>query len=830
MAQRYVGWRQLFLVVWLVLPCLASAQDELADATRALHLGDFDRVEALVGDSTDPQTPVLLALADVGRGRYTDAEARLVAAVGAEPAGDAALELALLRFSLGQRFDARLELRTLINRSVPSTAADFLRLGRAAQALGEFDAANTYLRRANAVAMGDPAVNTAWGELFLARHQNQEAFDSFEIALETDPDYVPAKLGEVRVFLQDNPPQARDILRGVREANADNVAVLLIDAELAIDDRDRGEAAELLARVREVNSGSLEAYALAAALAFLEGREADFETEVRGALAINPVYGEVYRVAGDHAARNYLFTEAVDLTREALAIDPDSTAAYANLGMHLLRTGDEMAAREALERAFEADASDVITFNLLTLLDTLDTFVTVEEGDLIMRFAADEAAVLREYAMPLAQEALDTLSGLYGFSPEGPILIEVFPRHDDFAVRTLGLPGFLGALGACFGSVVTMDSPTARPPGTFSWEATLWHELAHVMTLQMSNNRVPRWLSEGVSVFEERRARPEWGRETLVRFAQALAEDELIPLADLNPAFTNPETISLAYFQSSVVVDHVIDEFGEAAFYALVRSYGEGLETDEAIEQVLGVTLDGLQDSFDAYLERTYADLVEAVERPAGVEGNEDIATLQLLVAANPRNFGMRMLLAVALREAGDSAAALEHLEAAAALVPQAGGGANPNALIAQIALDNGDTARAVEALDAVVRIDHYNVAAARRLVELADEVGDSETAAEAVARVVSSDPFDGEAQQRFGDVQFANGNTEGAIRAFRAALAATPPDVALTYANLAEAYLQADDTTAAKRAVLQALEIAPAFEQAQDVLLSILDREASMR
>ena len=99
----------------------------------------------------------------------------------------------------------------------------------------------------------------------------------------------------------------------------------------------------------------------------------------------------------------------------------------------------------------------------------------------------------------------------------------MFPKHDDFAVRTLGLPGMIGALGACFGRVVTLDSPKARPPGQFSWAETLWHEMAHVITLQMSNNRLPRWLSEGISVYEERRARPDWGREIRLSFAQALA-------------------------------------------------------------------------------------------------------------------------------------------------------------------------------------------------------------------------------------------------------------------------------------------------------------------
>ena len=75
-------------------------------------------------------------------------------------------------------------------------------------------------------------------------------------------------------------------------------------------------------------------------------------------------------------------------------------------------------------------------------------------------------------------------------------------------MRNLGLPGLVGALGACFGRVVSMDSPQAKAPGTFSWQATLWHELAHVVTLQMSNQRVPRWLTEGISVYEEGREKP----------------------------------------------------------------------------------------------------------------------------------------------------------------------------------------------------------------------------------------------------------------------------------------------------------------------------------
>src|SRR6185295_20120737 len=116
----------------------------------------------------------------------------------------------------------------------------------------------------------------------------------------------------------------------------------------------------------------------------------------------------------------------------------------------------------------------------------------------------------------------------------------------DFAVRTLGLPGMVGALGACFGRVVTLDSPRARP-GEFQWEATLWHELAHVITLQLSNQRLPRWLSEGLSEFEERRARADWTRQMDLEFAGMLNRGEAIKLKDLNAAFQNPKLISMAY-------------------------------------------------------------------------------------------------------------------------------------------------------------------------------------------------------------------------------------------------------------------------------------------
>jgi cellulose synthase operon protein C len=668
-------------------------------------------------------------------------------------------------------------------------------------------------------------INTAWGELFLEKYNRADAVKSFQAALRVDADYVPARVGLARATLEENPPVAKQAIEKALATNPNYLPAHLLIAELALDDRQRDEARASIQKALQINPNSLEARALDGAIAFLEGRTADFQRIVAEVLKINPTYGEVYRVAGDHAARNYRFDEAVDLTRRALMADPANTRASSDLGMHLLRTGDEPAARRSLETAFKADPYDVITYNSLALLDTVDKFETLREGDLVVRLHPDEAAVMREVVMPLAQDALATLSRLWDFKPTGPILIEMFPKHDDFAVRTLGLPGFLGALGACFGRVVTLDSPRARPPGQFSWESTLWHEMAHVITLQMSSNRMPRWLSEGISVFEEKRARPEWGREMEVPFAQALEEGKLLKLRDLNEGFSDPKLISLTYYQTSLLVEHIIATHGEPALRDLLRAYGRGLEDEEAIKASLNTTYDALQSSFDAKLEREYKTLRTALKAPE-IPAMPTLEQLKTLATEHPGSFRVQLQLADALRESGDTTGAIQAAERASKLIPLANGPQNPNAFIAAIALEKGDKARAIQALEEVIKVDSNDVEAARRLAALVAPLGDEARTAKVYEMVAQLDPFDVQAQSVVGRQALKQRNTTRAIRAFRAALAGSPPDRAAAYLDLAEAHFMAGQLSDAKRQALAALEIAPSFERAQDLLLKIVEAQ----
>ena len=690
-----------------------------------------------------------------------------------------------------------------------------------ARALGRFDDANAFFRDADRLAPNDPAINSEWGDLFVEKYNNKDAARSFQEALKADSDYGPALLGMARSLADQNPAQAVGLAQQALTQNPIDFGAHLFVAEMAIYQDKKKDAVESIEKVLAVNPRHLEALSMQAALAYVDGRTADHDAAVAAALKIHPTYGEIHRVVGSITAHYYRFDEAVEHVRKGIALDRDNAKAYADLGAHLMRTGDERNARRALETAFKVDPWNVVTFNLLALLDTLEPFDTIREGDMVIRLHPDEQDVMRQYVPQLAKESMAALSARWEFTPKGPILIEMFPKHDDFAVRTLGLPGMIGALGACFGRVVTVDSPKAREPGSFNWGETLWHELAHVITLQLSNNRLPRWLSEGASVYEERRARPQWGREMDVPFARYLGRGKLISLRDLNSGFSNPEQISYSYYQASLVVEHIVDVYGQPKLRALVAAYADGSDTETAIRKALGVDIEALQKSFDAFLETRYAGLRRALAVPQGLNPELPADQLKVIATANPGSFPAQMALGEALME-GNPDGAIAAFERAVTLVPNVTGDDSPYVLMAAVAVKKGDKARAASALETMTAMSNTDLASARLLTTLLDPARDRSRLQAALKSVTAVDPFDGAAHATLGRIDLEARKLDDAIRSFRVALAAKPLDRASAHADLAEALAEAGQRDEAKKEALAALEIAPTFTRAQDLLLKL--------
>jgi tetratricopeptide (TPR) repeat protein len=829
--------RRPLALLLIVLPTLALAQTParrpasgLQAATRALIEGRYDEVASLADklDTNDPDVVAVKARAAIARGRYQDAEALLRPIAMRAPQSEAALELGLLRKMLGGSDASGILQRLAPLASTGRAAADIARGARALRALGLSQQANAGYRDAASLAPSDPAVNTAWGELFLEKYNKPEALKSFKQVLDADPKWVPAIVGAARTFAEDDPPQAEMLAKQALSINPQSVDAYVFLAEAAADAGHKDEANEALKKALAVNPSSLDAHALAAALAYVADKQSEFESEVAQTLAIAPNYGNVYRKAGELAAHNYRFDEAVELTRRALSLDSGDPAALSDLGGHLLRTGDETGARAALEASFKLDPFDVSTFNELSLLDSLDKFETIRDGDLIFRMSKDEAGVLKEYAIPLAHEALANYSARYEFVPKGPILIEIFPKHDDFAVRTVGLPGMLGATGACFGRVVTLESTKARPPGTYQWQATLWHELAHVITIQMSNSRVPRWLTEGISVYEEKRAHADWARPQDVEFASMLEHGQAIKLKDLNAAFQDPRKISIAYFQGELVVDYILKTYGPSGMNKLLRTFGQGLDTDAALKQAFNTSFEQMQAGFDQMLDARFGSIRRAMATPGTAREFDrmPLPALRTLAAGDAKSsYPVQMALGRALQRAGELDEAVKAYERAAALVPMPVGKDSPHDLIAAIALDQKNRPRAIAELEAVMAVDFDNIDVPRRLVKLfkEDNVSDPAKLSPIYERISALDPYDVDAHTQLGRLAMQRNDADRASREFRAALALAPVDRAPALTDLAESYFKAGKAADAKKQTLAALEIAPTYERAQQLLLKLV-------
>jgi len=146
-----------------------------------------------------------------------------------------------------------------------------------------------------------------------------------------------------------------------------------------------------------------------------------------------------------------------------------------------------------------------------------------------------------------------------------------------------------------------LTTPKAIPG---NWGAVATHEFAHVIALHKAMQRVPRWFTEGLSVFEEGRAHPAWTRHYADEFCEAVFFDGLLPMAHLQSGFTKPDTpnrVLLSYYQGGVICAYLEKTYGFDKIVSMLAAYGQGKLTEEVFAEVLGITLEEFDRGFFAY-------------------------------------------------------------------------------------------------------------------------------------------------------------------------------------------------------------------------------------
>ena len=724
----------------------------------------------------------------------------------------------------GQEERAREIFQTLVtfyNEREPEDAPTLTAVARALVHLGKYREATSLFTDAVEADSSYIEAHLGGGELFTEKYNYAEAATFFADALEINPNSARAYLGLAANKRLEGGLEMTAALARALQINPNLVGARALKAAVELEAGDYDAASAELEKALGVNPRSAETHALRAAQLYLQDK--DFEPAAAQALATNARFGSLYETLAYYATITRRTSEAAEFARRAVALSPRLWSARLALGMALLRLGRMEEGRAEVEKSFEGDPFNVWAKNTLDLLDSMRDFRETRRGTFVIKAGASESDVLAPYAADLLEEAAAKLTAKYRFTPKGPVVVEIFPNHEDFAVRALGLPG-LGALGVCFGQVIAQDSPSARPEGQFNWGSTLWHEYTHVITLQMTDYRVPRWLSEGLSVYEERRARPGWGDDWNPGVLRAHADGRWLKIADLDAGFMRPkraDDVPLAYFQASQVVEFVTDRYGFDAVLKMLALYRDKARTPDVLRQALKLTEDEFDRAFAAYVEAKARPLLAALGAPeAEVARLPKDEVLKRLGAQE--TFALHLRAGALYQAEGDAASAARHYKRGAELFPYYTGPGNAYESLADIFEKQGDTEGAALALELLVKLDENNLGALKRLAGLRLKQGDRARALEALRLGFYVAPFEPATHARAGELYLETKDAAAALTEFQSALALRPPNAAEAQYNVARAFHALGRTAEAKRSVLRALEAAPSYEKAQELLLTI--------
>ena len=748
----------------------------------------------------------------------------LLKLVGKKSEAEQVLDLAVQRYNNGLVF----------------ASEDVAMVALASWLLDNFHDANSLFSEATRANPNNLEAHVLWGDLFLEKYNASDAERSYQEVLDINSRHVPALVGMAKVAGDE-----RALTRALA-INPNSVLALETYGQLLLMNSRNEEAEEYFERALVLNPQSLKTLSILAAQAIFNQRPEEYEQYKARVDAFSPNNPRFLGDIADTFGNNYLFAEAVEFARAAIQSDPEYWQGYTLLGSNLIRLGEEVEGKENLEIGFENDPFNVMTSNMLKVFDTLETYETLESEHFKVHMSENDADILWPYMEPLLEESWDTLTAKYGFEPEGPILIEVFENSADFAVRSVGLPDIGPLVGICFGKVVTLISPDTLAA---NWQEIVWHEFMHVITLQMTNNRMPRWLSEGISVWEEREGRSYWGRSQGLDLVRAAKDEKLLHVKDLNSGFSGARDnadLGFAYFQSYLVVDYISEEYGFDKLLELIDQYAVVKDESDRFDEVFQLTLDQFDNGFRSWINQRVEEInvyVHSEDVPDegeghghGIRENSSAILAELYnnaslkqhmsarIEENPRDFQAHLQLGIVLFKEEDYEQAKFHLITANDMLPSYTGYPSPALVLSQIYDREENRQEQLHWLEILLQNLQHDYESAIVLAEQALKNEQFERAEYYIDRAIQVDPYRSsvhELKARYAD---RVGDSGLAVTEYEVLLKLEINDPVEARTDLAEAYLNNGQVDEARQSILYALEVAPSYRRAQEVLLQSIN------
>jgi len=684
----------------------------------------------------------------------------------------------------------------------------------------------------NVALRSDPNCREAYlavGSLALAKQDFKLAADKYQEALKRFGDDPDVHYGLAQAFYHSDRKTMIAALDAALHVNSRHGPALVLLAEHQIDCEDREAAVKSLDRALAVNPWDPDAWAYQAVLAHLANDPNAFTKRRANALKFWPANPRVDYLIGRKLSQNYRFAEGVACQRRALKSDPNYLPAKIQLAEDLLRLGSEQEGWTLANEVNKKDPYNIEAYNLVHLHEALSGFQVLSANGLVVKMDKREARLYGDKVVELLKQAQSQLCEKYGYRPDGPVTVELFPNQQDFAVRTFGMPGVEGFLGVCFGKVITANSPRAST--TFNWQSMLWHEFCHIVTLSLTANQMPRWLSEGISVYEESQHNPAWGQQMNPQYRRMIFDGELTPIGNLSAAFLSPKTpmhLQFAYYESALVVEFLVQRSGVASVKAILADLAKGDPINAAIAKHAG-PLDQIEKEFETFVRKRAEALAPGVdwEQPPREQfGSSDPEMVAQWLNKHPNSLWALSLKAKSLLADHKWAEAIVPLRKIISLYPKDIDKDNPYQLLAEAHRNLGETQEEAEALRTLAGLSSDAAGAYNRLMEIGMEQKNWPQVVENGEKYLAVYPMLSAVYWRLGRANEELGRTEPAVQAYQHLLLLDPSDPVEVNYRLAR-LLQQRDPVAAKRYLLEALADAPRFREGHQLLLKMLGEES---
>jgi cellulose synthase operon protein C len=455
--------------------------------------------------------------------------------------------------------------------------------------------------------------HVAAAEYFLWHDQKDKAAEELELALEANPNDAAALrlvgLISIDSFNFDNADTA---IETIRKVNPDSTIAALLEARNLLQQRRPKDAEPPLQRVLSAEPQNLEALGLLAgtyALQLLDDKTAEVLARVE---KVDPDNATAYLEVAEQLGAMRQYPRAAEKYKVAIARAPWWTAPRNGLGLLYTQSGDEDDARTVIEQARKLDAFNLATTNYLRLLDDMATYVKKESEHFIVMYDAAADPIIGDYFNDYMESIHEQVCSEYkhdpsfGGRPDKKTIIEIFPTHDAFSVRTTGSP-WIPTVGASTGRVIALTSPADKGMGTYHWAQVLRHEYTHTVTLSATDNRIQHWMTEGLAVLEERTPlRWEWV-PMLYSAVKKKNKLELFTLENLTWGFVRPKKPvdrQLAYAQSFWICKYVQETWGHDAILKMLEEFKNAGRMEDVFPKITGKSIPQFEKDFFAWCEK----------------------------------------------------------------------------------------------------------------------------------------------------------------------------------------------------------------------------------